>query len=175
MQSIAIFLAIDCTGEKLGIWVLVVLLYTTHRYCTKLYPIYMILGFSFWYKKASNAKKESICCMEPQRLLPNLPLRPGKAKKKIKVFLSRQFCVSLKICSKNLNRDIPVFVCHLCMPVCLPSSHQTICPFCRSRRCTACEILSKPFPWTSTMSSSAGRPSPVRRRNSVHKAGCYCW
>jgi hypothetical protein len=56
----------------------------------------MSLGFSFWYKKASNAKKESFCCTEPLRLLPNLPLRPSKAKKKIKVFLSPQFCASLK-------------------------------------------------------------------------------
>jgi D-ribose pyranose/furanose isomerase RbsD len=33
---------------------------------TKLSPeAHMSLGFSFWYKKASNAKKESLCCTEP--------------------------------------------------------------------------------------------------------------
>ena len=26
---------------------------------------HMVVGFSFWYKKGSNAKKESICCAEP--------------------------------------------------------------------------------------------------------------
>jgi len=54
-----------------------------------------VWDFHSWYKKASNAKKESYCSTEPVRLLPNLPLRPGKQKKKIQVFLSRQFCALL--------------------------------------------------------------------------------
>jgi hypothetical protein len=49
-------------------------------------------GFSFWYQKASNANKEGFCCAEPSRLLlPNLPLRTAKAKKKVKFFYSDNF------------------------------------------------------------------------------------
>jgi hypothetical protein len=40
-------------------------------------------------------KKKVFVARNLKRLLPNLPLRPAKAKKKIKVFLSRQFCASL--------------------------------------------------------------------------------
>ena len=54
------------------------------------------LGFSFWYKKASNDKKESFCCTELKDCLPNLPLTPGKAKKKIKVFYRDNFVPSRK-------------------------------------------------------------------------------
>ena len=40
-------------------------------------------------------KKKKFVARNLKDFLPNLPLRTGKAKKKIKVFLSRQFCVSL--------------------------------------------------------------------------------
>jgi hypothetical protein len=46
-------------------------------------------------------------------------------------------------------------------PVCLPPSHQTICPFCRCRRCITCEILPGAFPMPSTTSCPAGRHNHV--------------
>jgi hypothetical protein len=42
-------------------------------------------------KKDSNAKKESFAARNLKDCSPNLPLKTGKAKKKIKVFVSRQF------------------------------------------------------------------------------------
>ncbi len=50
-------------------------------------------GFLFWYKKIVMPKKKVF----PARNLKNLPLKRREPKKKIKVFLSRQFCASLII------------------------------------------------------------------------------
>ena len=50
----------------------------------------------FWYKKTVIPKKKYIVPRNLKDSLPNLPLRKGKSKKKIPVFLSRQFCDSLK-------------------------------------------------------------------------------
>ena len=46
-------------------------------------------------------------------------------------------------------------------PDCLPPSHQTICPFCRCRRCITCAIWPQAFPLLSTTSSPAGKHSHV--------------
>ena len=46
-------------------------------------------------KKPVMPKKKVFVARNLKDCLPNLPLRPGKAKKKIKFFLSRQFCASL--------------------------------------------------------------------------------
>jgi hypothetical protein len=43
-------------------------------------------------------KKKVIAARDLKDCLPNLPLKKGKAKKKIKIFLSRQFCASLEFC-----------------------------------------------------------------------------
>ena len=40
-------------------------------------------------------KKKVFAARNLKDCLPNLPLETGKSKKKIKVFLSRQFCASL--------------------------------------------------------------------------------
>jgi hypothetical protein len=54
------------------------------------------LGFLFWYKKTVMPKKRNILVQGTLKdCLPNLPLKTRKAKKKIKDFLSRQFCASL--------------------------------------------------------------------------------
>ena len=61
-------------------------------------------------QRDSNAKKKKVHVMAARDLedcLPNLPLKTGKAKKKIKVLLSRQFCASLKLSEagvKSLQR-----------------------------------------------------------------------
>jgi hypothetical protein len=56
-------------------------------------------GFSFWYKKASNAsampKKKVFVARNLDDCLLNLQLRTGKSKKKIKIILSQQFCAYL--------------------------------------------------------------------------------
>ena len=46
-------------------------------------------------QKTVMPKKEVIAARNLQDCLPSLPLKTRKAKKKIKVFLSRQFCASL--------------------------------------------------------------------------------
>jgi hypothetical protein len=51
--------------------------------------------FWFWYKETVMPKKKVFAARNLKDCLPNLPLETGKAKKKIKVFLSRQFCASL--------------------------------------------------------------------------------
>ena len=56
----------------------------------------MGLGIFVLVQKDSNAKKESFAARTLKDSLPYLPLEIGKAKKKFKVFLSRQFCASLK-------------------------------------------------------------------------------
>jgi hypothetical protein len=48
------------------------------------------------YKKTVMPKKKVFAARTLQDCLPNLPLETGKAKKKIQVFLSRQFYASLK-------------------------------------------------------------------------------
>jgi hypothetical protein len=48
-------------------------------------------GFLFWYKKTVMPKKKVFAARNLKNCLPNLPLETGSAKKKIKVFLSRQF------------------------------------------------------------------------------------
>jgi hypothetical protein len=56
-------------------------------------------GFLFWYKKTVMPKKKVFAARNLKGYLPNLPLKTGNAKKKIKSFffdLSRQFCASLK-------------------------------------------------------------------------------
>jgi hypothetical protein len=60
----------------------------------------MIHVILLWYKKGSNAKKESYCCTEPQKIAPSLPLKIMKSKKENQAFLSRQFCASLNIRSQ---------------------------------------------------------------------------
>jgi hypothetical protein len=42
-------------------------------------------------------KKKVFAARTLEDCLPNLPLETGKAKKKIKSFLSRQFCASLNL------------------------------------------------------------------------------
>jgi hypothetical protein len=46
------------------------------------------MGFLFWYKKTVMPKKKSFVARNLKDCLQNLPLKIGKAKKKIKVFLS---------------------------------------------------------------------------------------
>jgi hypothetical protein len=47
-------------------------------------------------KKKVMSKKKVFAARNLKDCIPNLPLKRGKAEKKIKVFLSRQFCASLK-------------------------------------------------------------------------------
>jgi hypothetical protein len=42
------------------------------------------------------SKKKVVDARDLEDCLPNLPFKRGKAKKKIKVFLSRQSCASLR-------------------------------------------------------------------------------
>ena len=55
-----------------------------------------VRGFHSGTKKAVMPKKKVFVVRNLKGCLPNLPLRTGKAKKKIQVFLPRQFCASLK-------------------------------------------------------------------------------
>jgi hypothetical protein len=51
----------------------------------------MGLGFSFWYKKASNSKKESFCWTEP--LITKFTTQNKKARKrKSKFFIATMLC-----------------------------------------------------------------------------------
>jgi hypothetical protein len=52
------------------------------------------------------AKKKVFAARNLKDCLPNLPLKTGEAKKKIKVFLSRQFCVSLSIGGGSENLSV---------------------------------------------------------------------
>jgi len=54
------------------------------------------MEFLFWYKKTVMPKKKFIAARNLKDCLPNLPLKTRKAKEKIKVLFSRQFCASLK-------------------------------------------------------------------------------
>jgi hypothetical protein len=60
-------------------------------------------GLLFWYKKPVIPKKKVFDTRTLKDYLPNLPLERGKAKKKIKVFLSRQFCASLNKRSRGVT------------------------------------------------------------------------
>jgi hypothetical protein len=51
----------------------------------------MSLGFSFWYKKTSNVKKESFCCTEPERVLPKFTTQTSKSKKE-----NQNFFIAIK-------------------------------------------------------------------------------
>ena len=55
-----------------------------------------ITGFWFWYKMIVMTKKKVIAARNLKDCLPSLPLKTRKAKKKIKVSLSRQLYASLK-------------------------------------------------------------------------------
>jgi hypothetical protein len=48
-------------------------------------------GFLFWYKKTAIPKMKVFAARNLKDFLPNLPVKSGKARKKFKVFLSRQF------------------------------------------------------------------------------------
>ena len=63
---------------------------------------------------------------------------------------------------EHFESTIPLSRFTVCAcPACLPPSHQTICPFCRCRRCIACAIWPQAFPLPSTTSSPAGKHSHV--------------
>jgi hypothetical protein len=54
-------------------------------------------------------KKKVFAARNLKDCLPNLQLKKGKAKKKIKVFLSRQFCDSLTV-GKNGAMEFSVII-----------------------------------------------------------------
>ena len=72
----------------------------------------MVVGFSFWYKKEVISKKKVFVARNLKDFLPNLPLKTGNAKKKIKVVLSSHFLRYYKYSlistiNCNVNHIIP--------------------------------------------------------------------
>jgi hypothetical protein len=59
----------------------------------KLSPVEMVDGILFLVQKGSNAKKESFCCTEPERLFTKFTTQNRKAtKRKSKFFISTILC-----------------------------------------------------------------------------------